>query len=56
MAKKKILGYVQAPAVSSDKKKAKHPRPYIPREGYTGKLQLVINSNGTVDCRNNTGE
>ena len=48
MAKKKILGYVQAPAVSSDKKKAKHPKVYTPKMGYTGRLPLTVNSDGTI--------
>lgn len=48
MGKKKILGYVQAPVIPTDKKETKHPRPYTPKEGYTGRLPLVVNSNGTI--------
>jgi hypothetical protein len=51
MAKKKIIGYVQAPAILSDKKETKHQRPYTPKEGYTGRLQLSVNKDFTVKLK-----
>lgn len=48
MAKKKILGYVQAPVLPSSKKETKHPRPYTPKEGYTGSNRFHFYEDGTV--------